>query len=243
VTLTPEEQTLRQAIHQARTSQTTIPGRDETRGVDLEGAYRIQAISGEGRLLKGYKFGLISPAKQAQMDLSTPLYGRIYHDMLLNNPASLQKFIQPKLEPEIALVLNQSVPAGADSGVAQQAIGGFFLGVDVLDSVWEGYRFSAPEVVADNTSGGGFLLGSRLISTLPGGTLRLYLNGALRTEGPIEALGNPAEQLAWLADRVGGLKAGQIIFLGSPAAAAPAEAGVLEVVDSSGYTLIAKLEE
>lgn len=243
MTLTNEEQALRQAIQEARTTKRTLGGRDETRGIDLEGAYRIQVVSGKDRLLKGYKFGLISPAKQAQMGLSTPLYGRIYTEMLLTSPVYLQKFIQPKLEPEVALVLNQPVPAEANTDAARQAIGGFFLGVDILDSVWEGYRFSAPEVVADNTSGGGFLLGSRLIGQLPGGRLKLYLNGTLRTEGPIEALGNPAEQLVWLASTVGGLEAGQIIFLGSPAAATPAEAGILEIVDTNGNILIAKLEE
>jgi len=103
----------------------------------------------------------------------------------------------------------------------------------ILDSVWTDYRFSATEVVADNASGGGFLLGERLLEQIPDGDLSLYLNGELRTSGPIAALGNIEQQLCWLAQTVGELKAGQIVFLGSPAQAIPAVAGVVEVVCGS----------
>jgi len=99
--------------------------------------------------------------------------------------------------------------------------------------VWTDYRFSATEVVADNASGGGFLLGERLLEQIPDGDLSLYLNGELRTSGPIAALGNIEQQLCWLAQTVGELKAGQIVFLGSPAQAIPAVAGVVEVVCGS----------
>lgn len=63
----------------------------------------------------------------------------------------------------------------------------------------------------------------------PGGLLRFWLDGQPLGEGPVEALGNPYERLVWLAGAVGGLQAGQVVFLGSPAAAVPARAGVVEV--------------
>ncbi len=224
-------ETLQEAVAQARVQRHTRLGQQDW-GVGLAEAYAIQAALFPGPL-KGYKLGLISPAKQAQMGLSTPIWGRVHPGMLLEE-VRLSAFIQPRLEPELAVVLRHPLPAGASLGQAAQAVGGFFLAVDVLDSIWADYRFSAPEVVADNTSGGGFLLGLTPLEGLPAGELCLYLNGELLTQGPTEALGDPYARLAWLAGEVGGLKAGQVVFLGSPAPAQPARPGVLEVCSSTG---------
>ena len=60
VELTPQEKSLFNLIRQARSGRTSVPGRDSERGVDLPGAYRIQAASQGGRILKGHKLGLIS---------------------------------------------------------------------------------------------------------------------------------------------------------------------------------------
>ena len=75
------------------------------------------------------------------------------------------------------------------------------------------------------------------------GRLSLYLNGELLTEGPLEALGNLGERLAWLAGEVGGLRAGQVVFLGSPAAALEARPGTLELRGPANSVLVAKVEE
>lgn len=42
------------------------------------------------------------------------------------------------------MVLKEDLPPGASVGEAYRAVGGYFLAVDVLDSVWEGYRFTLP---------------------------------------------------------------------------------------------------
>ena len=237
------EESLLTRVRQARTSRKTTISQAESVGVDLDGAYRIQAVLGENRELKGYKFGLISPAKQAQMGISAPIYGRVYAEMLLESPVHLSQFIQPRIEPELAVVLRADLPAQASLEAAQLAVAGIFLGVDFLDSIWEGYRFSIAEVVADNASGGGFLLGEQRLSEPFTGALRLYLNGALLTEGPVEALGDLGERLSWLAEKVGELRTGQVIFLGSPAAALPARLGRLELHGPQESVLSARVEE
>jgi 2-keto-4-pentenoate hydratase len=232
---------LLERVRQARTERRAV--RKEGTEVDLESAYEIQAALGEERELKGYKLGLISPAKQEQMGLDAPIHGRVYPDMLLDNPVSLGRFIQPRFEPELAVVLGEDVPPDAPPGAAALAIGGTFLAVDFLDSVWEGYDFSITDVVADNASGGGFLLGERLLEEPLEGSLRLYLDGGLVAEGTLETLGNPGERLAWLAAEVVGLRAGQVIFLGSPAAALETRPGTLELRGPKNSVLIASLEE
>ena len=233
--LSPAEQQLRSAVETARRQRQTVSSRGAQWGVDLAGAYRIQA-SRIGGPIKGYKIGLISPAKQAQMGIDQPIWGRVEAAMIVDGPLSLSRFIQPRWEPELVALLKAPVPADATPGTAWGAIAGFLLAVDVLDSVWEGYRFSAAEVIADNASGGAFLLGPRLLS--PGqvsGTLRLWVNGQAVTEGPIEALGDAGQQLCWLARQTGGLEAGQLVGLGSPAAAMPAQTGLLEIQCGDHY--------
>ncbi|MDR5710020.1 MAG: fumarylacetoacetate hydrolase family protein [Armatimonadota bacterium] len=230
---------LLEEIRRARQHRTPIPSTGTS--LDLEAAYRIQQALCEGRVLRGFKLGLLSEAKQRQMGIQEPIYGRICADMLLERTVSLHRFVQPRLEPELATILRQDLPPGSPPGVARKAMAGWFLGLDILDSIWQDYRFTAAEVVADNASGGGFVLGEVLLGEDLPETLRLYVNGALRTEGRVEALGDPALRLCWLADRVGGLRAGQVVFLGSPAAAVPAERGVVEVA-GDGKLLLVTLE-
>ncbi len=231
-------------VEQARQQQQRIAGRHSA-DLTLAEAYQIQRHRFGEQLCAGYKLGLISPAKQQQMGIATPIYGRISPAMLHDSqhPIALGQFIQPRVEPEIALQLAADIPAGAAPGVVQHAIGGFFIGVDLLDSVWDGYQFTLAEVVADNTSGGGFVAGAVGLPAMPTGVLRLYHNGTLRSEGHTAILGDPVAQLTWLAGEVGGLQRGQIIFLGSPAPAQPATAGTLELVLSDGQLLFMRLEE
>ncbi len=241
VDLTTAEQALAEQIRQARATKRPISGKTADHGVDLAGAYRVQTSGADQRVLKGYKLGLISAAKQQQMQIDRPIYGRIYADMLRQTVISLGDFIQARMEPEIAIVTRHPIAPDASAGALAQSIGGYFLGVDVLDSVWRDYKFSAAEVVADNSSGGAFLLSGRMSDSLVGGTLRLYLNGDLLTEGHTDALGNPMQRLHWLTQQVGTLEAGSIVFLGSPAASIPAKPGTLEVVGADGQRLIAKI--
>lgn len=239
--MSQEADALLERVRSARIERRTVEG--DSAAVDLDSAYRIQAALGEGRELKGYKLGLISAAKQEQMGLDSPIYGRIYSDMLLDSPVHLGQFIQPRLEPELAVVLGEDLQPDASPGAASLAIGETFLGIDFLDSVWGGYNFTISSVVADNASGGGFLLGEHPLDVPFDGRLDLYLDAEPVAEGSLEVLGDPGERLTWLAGEVGGLEAGQIVFLGSPAAAIEACPGTLELRGPADSVLVARLEE
>jgi 2-keto-4-pentenoate hydratase len=243
VNLNRAEDTLLSHIREARENRETTAPKAEELGVGIEGAYKVQAAMGEGREVLGYKLGLIGSAKQAQMGVDSPIYGRVYEDMLLESPVSLSSMVQPRLEPELAVVLGEDLPPGASPGAVHTAIGGIFLAADFLSSVWEDYQFGAADVVADNASGGGFLLGERLLIEPLEGNLRLHHNGRLLTEGPVGDTGNIGERLAWLSKTVGGLEAGQTIFLGSPAAAVEAALGTLELHGPRGSVVVADLQE
>ena len=76
--LKEDESALLERIWEARENRETTPPRAEELGVDIEGAYRVQASLGEGREVIGYKLGLIKPEGQAQMGVDSPIYGRIW---------------------------------------------------------------------------------------------------------------------------------------------------------------------
>ena len=239
--LSDNENTLLNHIREARESHETTPPRAEELGVGIDGAYKVLAALGEGREVVGYKLGLISPAKQDQMGVDSPIYGRVYEDMLLQSPVRFSSILQPQLEAELAVVLGEDLPPEASPGAAHTAIGGIYLAIDFLSSVWEDYEFGAADMIADNASGGGFLLGERLLNEPLEGNLRLYHNGRLLTEGPVGDIGNIGERLIWLSRSVGGLKAGQAIFLGSPAAAREAATGTIELHGPRGSVLVAEI--
>ena len=241
--LNQNENALLEQIREARKNLETTPPRAEELGVDVEGAYEIQAALGEGREVIGYKLGLIKPEGQAQMGVDSPIYGRVYEDMILESPVRLSLFLQPQFEPELAVLLGEGLPSGSSPGAAHAAIGGIYLAIDFLSNVWEDGAPVVADVVANNVAGGGFLLGERVLSEPLEGNLRLYHNGQLLTEGPVGDIGNIGERLVWLSETVGGLEAGQVIFLGTPAAPQEATPGTIELHGPRGSVLVASLQD
>jgi 2-keto-4-pentenoate hydratase len=156
VDLNRSERTLLEYIREAREKRETMSPQAEALGVGVDGAYKIQAATREGREFIGYKLAFIGPAKQTQMDVDSPIYGRVYEDMILERPVRLSSMIQPRLEPELAVMLGEDLPPDTSPGAVHLVLGGIYLAVDFLSSIWEDYRFSAADVVADNASGGGF---------------------------------------------------------------------------------------
>ena len=71
----------------------------------------------------------------------------------------MDRFIHPRVESEIAFLLARDVepPATVISVLAATEV--VFGAVDVLDSRYEGFKFTLTDVVADNASAGGFYLG------------------------------------------------------------------------------------
>jgi 2-keto-4-pentenoate hydratase len=120
----------------------------------------------------------------------------------------------------------------------------------VLDSRFAGYSFTLPDVIADNASGAGFVLGGQ--GTDPAG-IDLRLTGVvLEKNGELVAtaagaavLGHPAASVAWLvralALRGRGLLAGQVVLSGALTEAVPVAAGdvIVARIDRLGTIEIA----
>jgi len=227
------------------------PFTDDFPDLDLDTAYAaqwagVQAKIAAGDKLVGAKLGLTSKAKQRVMKVDDPLYGFVTSSMLApyGDPLDLSKFIHPRVEPEIAFLLGRDIEGPATVTTVLEATAAIFAAVDVLDSRYENFRFTLPDVVADNASAGAFIIGPRAVS--PADLPDLHLLGCvLRADGEIvdtaagaAVLGRPAASVAWLANQLAkrgeSLKAGWLIFSGGLTAPIPMTPGMAVTAEIAG---------
>lgn len=207
--------------------------------LSLDDAYAIQdlVVAGLGGPTTP-KLGLTSKAKQQQMHVDRPLFGWFPPDTLLEpgEPLVVGDLIQPRVEPEIAFVLARDLPPDADVDDVLAATERVVPAIDVLDSRFEGYAFTLPDVVADDASAARYVIGG-LGAAPEGFDLRLTgcvleVNGELvATASGAAVLDHPAAAVAWLATELGRrgrtLTAGTTVLAGALTAAVAARAGDL----------------
>ena len=83
-------------------------------GMTLEDAYAVQlhqvkSLTDAGRIVRGHKVGLTNARVQQQLGVDQPDYGHLYDDFfyLEHMPIPMGRFLQPRVEPEIAFVLGK----------------------------------------------------------------------------------------------------------------------------------------
>lgn len=248
VTLDARALALLERIQGARRSRHSLDA--DGADVDLATAYRVQAALGEQRRLKGYKIARFDggaatggPARPRAQDRGdTRVHGRIHADMLLAGRVSLGRFLRPRLACRLAAVLGDDVPAGAHAGQVELALGALLPAVEITDSVWASGAETLVGTVADNASAGAFVVAERLLSPPLAGSATLWLRGREAARCPLEAFGDLAERLAWLAGEVGGLAAGQVVCLApEPDAPVAATPGPLALCGPDGSVLAVEL--
>lgn len=227
----------------AYANRTPVPPLTETYdGLTLKDAYAVQQIQIRSRLaggavVAGYKVGLTSEAMRQQFGVSDCDFGHLLSDMeyLADAPVPVSAFLQPRAEPEIALVLGRQL-AGPRVTVSDVVAATAYAvpAIEIIDSRIANWRISLLDTVADNASSGGFVVGQ---SPVPLDRVDLSLTGCvLRRNGRIVAtgagaavLGSPLHAAAWLANELIGrgaqLAAGHVILTGSITAAIPVAAG------------------
>jgi 2-keto-4-pentenoate hydratase len=208
----------------------------------LEDSYAIQLLQIEqlvatGRTVTGHKVGLTSAAMQRLLGVAEPDFGHLLDDFfhLEHAPIPLARFIQPRIEPEVAFVLDR--PLRGPGVTVHQAIAAvdFVLpALEIVDSRIEDWRIGLLDTIADNASSGAVVLGSTPTSL---SEVDLRLTGAVMTRnGAVvgtgaggAVLGSPINSLVWLANTLGArgvtLEAGQVILPGSVCAMVPVAAG------------------
>jgi 2-keto-4-pentenoate hydratase len=198
---------------------------------------QVQAWLADGARVRGHKVGLTSAVMQRQFGVSQPDYGHLLDRMFWaeREPVPVSCFLQPRVEPETALVLARPLRGpGVTVADAIAAVGFALPALELIDSRIAEWRIGLADTIADNASSGGVVLGSTPVP-LAGVDLRLagcnlHQNGALAGTGAGGAvLGSPLIALAWLANTLGArgvvLEEGQVILPGSVTASVPVGPG------------------
>lgn len=222
-----------QIVH-AHAQGTLLPA-PVNQGLDPAQAYAIQATvlaprmeAGGGR--GGWKLGYTSAVMREQMGIAEPNYGPLARRMLLTDGAVVSESVtQPRVEPEIAAILGHDVARGASIDRARSAVAEWRIALEVVDSVWEDYRFDWALNTADGSSAAFVVLGDVISddarADLTSLEVDLMIEGDVVGSGRADAaMGDPALALHWLVQREA-LVAGEVVITGGLTAARPFEVG------------------
>jgi 2-keto-4-pentenoate hydratase len=200
--------------------------------LSIEDAYKIQLevmrIKEEmGQKIVGKKIGLTSKRMQKAFGVTQPDYGHITDRMMVDegSPILLSELIQPKIEVEIGFVLEEELEGpGITSLDVLRCTAGVLPTFEVIDSRIRDWKISIADSIADNASIGRVVAGGILtdVNVLDLRTVGVVVrkNGEIfETAAGAEVLGNPAQSVAWLANKLSeygiALDAGELIISGS----------------------------
>lgn len=218
-------------LHDAR--QERAPVRQEGRALNLDDAYGVQRSGialreAAGERLVGAKMGFTSRAKMLQMGVAEMILGQLTDAMQVDDGGVFRRgsAIHPRVEPEVAFLLGRDIDAHTSPTALTQAVAAVACAMEIIDSRYQDFRFSLPDVVADNTSACGFVLGAWLPvrGSLDNLGIALRIDGkAVQVGSSAAILGSPCRALAAarrLATRHGiALPAGSVLLAGAATAA------------------------
>jgi 2-oxo-3-hexenedioate decarboxylase len=234
------ETELASILEQAALTRTAVGKLTDLFPIDVPAAYRVQRENirrrlNRGERITGVKMGFTSTAKMAQMGVDDVIWGILTDAMAADAEAyDLGGLIHPKVEPELVFRVGRRISGTDDASDAASAVDAVAVGFEVLDSRYEGYKFTLPDVIADNASAAGFgtgpwheLAAAPDISDLP---VTMSVDGEPAQEGSTKAiLGDPWESLrsaVRLATQAGiTLEPGWIVLAGAITEAVPLTSG------------------
>lgn len=221
-------------LDDAALNATEVTQFDPEGRLSLDEAYRIQAESIRRRLERGerrvgVKMGFTSRAKMVQMGLSDVIWGRLTDAMQIEEGTAinLSRFVHARCEPELAFILKRPLEGNVTGPEALAAVEAIAPAIEIIDSRYKNFKFSLPEVIADNASSSGFLIGAWCDPKIDFSNLGLIvcIDGRVVQVGSTAALlGHPLRSLvaaARLSAAAGEpLQAGWVVMAGG---ATPAE--------------------
>jgi 2-keto-4-pentenoate hydratase len=218
------------------------PFTSSTEEISVDDAYNIQLFQirqkvEKGAAIVGKKIGLTSKAMQEMLNVSQPDYGHLLDDMMFGEgeTISLTKYIQPRIEFEIAFVLNKDLKGpGVTMNDVIEATDYVVPALEIIDSRIKDWQIKFEDTVADNGSSAGAIIGSTTAKLngldLAAVKMTVTRNGEfLDSAAGSAVMGHPAEAVAWLANALGSygisLRAGEVILSGALSKAIPIEDG------------------
>lgn len=210
--------------------------------LNIAEAYVVQAALIERRLargetLTGVKMGFTSAAKRQQMGVDDLIFGVLTDEMAVadGGTTDLATYVHPRVEPEVAFRLGKTVSGDLSLSEAREAVDAVAPALEIIDSRYQDFKFSLSDVVADNCSSAGYVLGpwldqAELLDDTTNLGMVMSVNGQQVQVGSSAAIsGNPLQSVvdaARLAQECGAeLLAGSILLAGAATAAVPLEPG------------------
>jgi 2-oxo-3-hexenedioate decarboxylase len=172
--------------------------------------------------------GFTSKAKMEQMGVHDMIWGRLTDEMQYQNGDDFpfQKFIHPRAEPEICFLIKKDIDSVISLENVKDYVEGVAAAIEIIDSRYQNFKFSLEDVIADNCSSAGLVIGKWHSPELSLDNLKidLMVDGEIvQTGSSVAILGNPWESLvaaARLAAQYGEtIKAGHVIMAGAATSA------------------------
>jgi 2-oxo-3-hexenedioate decarboxylase len=221
-------------------------------GFGLEAAYGIteqlrQMRAARGERPVGRKIGFTNRTIWDEYGVHAPIWGYMYDTTLTDAdgteaalPAS--RLVEPRIEPEICFGLARAPDAGMDEAALLGCIGWVAHGVELVQSLFPGWRFKAPDTVAALGLHGAYAVGPRhpvnasthdaWLKALTRFSIDLIRDGAhVDTGHAVNVLDGPLSALRHLVgllaedDRHPSLAAGEIVTTGTVTRAFPVRPG------------------
>lgn len=154
-------------LDKAASEARAIPQMEAEEGFSLEEAYKIQRLSINERLVRkekitGFKLGFTSKAKMEQMNVHDLIWGILTDEMTVQpgDVVNMDRWIHPRAEPEVAFRVKKDFPSRELSldGLPEY-LDKMAVAIEVIDSRYENFKFSLEDVVADNCSSTGYVIG------------------------------------------------------------------------------------
>jgi 2-oxo-3-hexenedioate decarboxylase len=206
----------------------------------VEDAYRIQRASialrnARGERTIGIKLGFTSRAKMIQMGVDSLIWGWLTDAMLEEEgaPVDLSRFIHPRVEPEVCFLTKRDIDRPLSSLEAHSYLEAVAPAMEIIDSRNQAFRFTLEDVIADNCSSAGVVIGAwsqRFDGLRNAGVLMRFDGRDVQVGSTGAILGDPlrsivqASRVATDAELV--LPAGSLIMAGAATAAQALTAGL-----------------
>jgi 2-keto-4-pentenoate hydratase len=211
--------TAAERLLRAAATRTPCPPVRDLLGDDVDAAYAVQgAIVADalasGRRASGWKVGLTSEAVQRQLGVDQPDFGRLFADMEVENGGSVPPglLLQPRIEAEIAFVMQAAVDGPVTEEAVREAIGYAIAAFEIVDSRIAGWDIRLVDTVADNASCGLYMLGHERVPLadidLPEVAMSMTAGASVVSSGyGRDCLGDPLRAATWVAQTAAALGA------------------------------------
>lgn len=230
---------LAELVDEAAKNVVAIPQLSESTELNFDDAYEIQRLSIERRFERGeqqtgIKMGFTSRAKMRQMGVNETIWGRITDGMLEEDGGEIDlgRYIHPRAEPEIAFLLKRSLSGSVTPAQALAAVEAVAPAIEIIDSRYRDFKFTLEDVIADNSSSSGYVVGAWTgpqvdVSNL--GMMIQFNNRPVGIGSSAALLGHPVRSLVSAARMMGAynqsLEPGWIVLAGASTAAQYLESG------------------